>query len=76
MFISLLPRKVENPELRRILRGYFRIRSEKVRVEESITVYKDAAERFGEYIFPCNASPYKKITYQTRFTLFLPKYLK
>ena len=27
---------------------YFRIRSEKVRVEESITVYKDAAERFGD----------------------------
>ena len=48
MFISLLPRKVENPELRRILRDYFRIRSEKVRVEESITVYKDAAERFGD----------------------------
>ena len=47
MFISLLPRKVENPELRRVLRDYFRIRSEKVRVEESITVYKDAAKRFG-----------------------------
>ena len=46
MLISLLPRKVENPELRRILRDYFRIRSEKVRVEESITVYKDAAKRF------------------------------
>ena len=48
MLISLLPRKVENPELRRVLRDYFRIRSEKVRVEESITVYKDAAERFGD----------------------------
>lgn len=48
MFISLLPRKVENSELKRILRDYFRIRSEKVRVEESITVYKDAAERFGD----------------------------
>ena len=48
MFISLLPRKVENPELKRVLRDYFRIRSEKVRVEESITVYKDAAERFGD----------------------------
>ena len=48
MLISLLPSKVENPELRRILRDYFRIRSEKVRVEESITVYKDAAERFGD----------------------------
>ena len=47
MFISLLPRKVENPGLRRVLRDYFRIRSEKVSVEESITVYKDAAERFG-----------------------------
>ena len=47
MFISLLPRKVENPELKRILRKYFRIRSEKVKVEESITVYKDAAKRFG-----------------------------
>ena len=48
MFISLLPRRVANPELRRVLRDYFRIRSEKVRVEESITVYKDAAERFGD----------------------------
>ena len=48
MLISLLPRKVENPELRRALRDYFRIRSEKVSVEESITVYKDAAERFGD----------------------------
>ena len=48
MFISLLPRKVENPELKRILREYFRIRSEKVKVEESITVYKEAAERFGD----------------------------
>ena len=48
MFISLLPRKVENPELKSILRDYFRIRSEKVKVEESITVYKDAAERFGD----------------------------
>ena len=48
MLISRLPRKVENPELRRILRDYFRIRSEKVKVEESITVYKDAAERFGD----------------------------
>ena len=48
MFISLLPRKVENPELKRILRDYFRIRSEKVKVEESITVYKDATERFGD----------------------------
>ena len=47
MLISLLPRKAENPELRRALRDYFRIRSEKVSVEESITVYKDAAERFG-----------------------------
>ena len=47
MFISLLPRKVENPELRRVLRDYFHIRSRKVKVEESITVYKDAAKRFG-----------------------------
>ena len=47
MFISLLPRRVANPELRHVLRDYFRIRSEKVRVEESITVYKDAAKRFG-----------------------------
>ena len=47
MFISLLPRKVENPELKRVLRNYFHIRSEKVKVEESITVYKDAAKRFG-----------------------------
>ena len=29
MFISLLPRKVENPELRRVLRDYFHIRSQK-----------------------------------------------
>ena len=35
-----MPRKVENPELKRILRDYFRIRSEKVKVEESITVYR------------------------------------
>ena len=48
MFISLLPQKVENPELRRVLRDYFRIRGEKVRVEESITVYKDTAKRFGD----------------------------
>ena len=34
MFISLLPRKVENPELRRVLRDYFHIRSQKVKVEE------------------------------------------
>ena len=47
MFISLLPRKVENPELRRVLWDYFHIRSQKVKVEESITVYKDAAKRFG-----------------------------
>ena len=47
MLISLLPRKVENPELRRVLRDYFHIRSQKVKVEESITVYKDAAKRFG-----------------------------
>lgn len=47
MFISLLPRKVEKPELKRVLRDYFHIRSQKVKVEESITVYKDAAKRFG-----------------------------
>ena len=47
MLISLLPRKVENPELKRVLRNYFHIRSQKVKVEESITVYKDAAKRFG-----------------------------
>ena len=29
MFISLLPRKVENPELKCVLRDYFRIRSQK-----------------------------------------------
>lgn len=46
MFISLLPRKVENPELRRVLRDYFYIRSQKLKVEESITVYKEAAKRF------------------------------
>ena len=48
MFISLLPRKVENSELKRVLWDYFRICSEKVKVEESITVYKDAAKRFGD----------------------------
>ena len=48
MFISLLPRKVENPELKRVLRGYFHIRSTKKKVAKSITVYQDAAERFGE----------------------------
>lgn len=48
MFISLLPRKVENPELKCVLRNYFHIRRGKVKVEESITVYKDAAERFGD----------------------------
>ena len=48
MALEQLPRKVENPELKRVLREYFRIRSEKVKVEESITVYKDAAERFGD----------------------------
>ena len=31
MLISLLPRKVENPELKRILRDYFHIRSQKRR---------------------------------------------
>ena len=43
-----LPRKVENPELRRVLRDYFRIRSQKKKVAKSITVYQDAAERFGD----------------------------
>ena len=47
MFISLLPLKVENPELKRVLWDYFRIRSQKKKVAKSITVYKDAAERFG-----------------------------
>ena len=48
MFISLRPRKVENPELKHILRDYFRIRSQKKKVAKSITVYQDAAERFGD----------------------------
>ena len=48
MLISLLPHKVENPELKHVLWDYFHIRSQKVKVEESITVYKDAAERFGD----------------------------
>lgn len=48
MFISLLPRKVENPELKRILQDYFHIRSQKKKVAKSITVYQDAAERFGD----------------------------
>ena len=48
MFISLLPRKVENPELKCVLRDYFRIRSQKKKVAKSITVYQDAAERFGD----------------------------
>ena len=48
MFISLLPRKVEDPELKHILRDYFHIRSQKKKVAKSITVYQDAAERFGD----------------------------
>ena len=48
MFISLLPLKVENPELKRVLWDYFRIRSQKKKVAKSITVYKDAAGRFGD----------------------------
>lgn len=48
MFISLLPLKVENPELKRVLRDYFHIRSQKKKVAKSITVYQDAAERFGD----------------------------
>ena len=31
-----------------ILRDYFRIRSQKKKVAKSITVYQDAAERFGD----------------------------
>ena len=48
MALEQLPRKVENPELKRVLRGYFHIRSQKKTVAKSITVYQDAAERFGE----------------------------
>ena len=48
MALEQLPRKVENPELKRVLRGYFHIRSQKMKVAKSITVYQDAAERFGE----------------------------
>ena len=48
MALEQLPRKVENPELKRVLRGYFHIRSQKKKVAKSITVYQDAAERFGE----------------------------
>lgn len=48
MFISLLPRKVDNPELKRVLRDYFHVRSQKKKVAKSITVYQDAAERFGD----------------------------
>ena len=48
MALEQLPRKVENPELKRVLRGYFHIRSQKKNVAKSITVYQDAAERFGE----------------------------
>ena len=47
MFISLLLRKVEKPELKRVLRDYFRIRSQKKKVAKNITVYQDFAERFG-----------------------------
>ena len=46
--LEQLPRKVENPEPKRVLRGYFHIRSQKKKVAKSITVYQDAAERFGE----------------------------
>ncbi len=47
MFISLLPLKVEKPELKRVLHDYFRIRSQKKKVAKNITVYRDAAGRFG-----------------------------
>ena len=48
MALGQLPRKVENPELKCVLRDYFRIRSQKKKVAKSITVYQDAAERFGD----------------------------
>ena len=48
MFISLHPRNVENPELKRLLWDYFLIRSQKKKVAKSITVYQDAAGRFGD----------------------------
>lgn len=48
MLISLLPLKVENLKLKEVLRDYFCIRSEKKKVAKSITVYEDAAERFGK----------------------------
>ena len=37
MALEQLPRKVENPELKRVLRGYFHIRSQKKKVAKSIT---------------------------------------
>ena len=48
MALEHLPRQVDNPELKRVLRGSFHIRSQKKKVAKSITVYQDAAERFGE----------------------------
>ena len=36
--ISLLPRKVENPELKRILRDYFHIRSQKKKVAKKMCI--------------------------------------
>ena len=47
MLISLLPLYLENEELKAQLRHYFSVRASLIRVEKSITVYKDAAKRFG-----------------------------
>lgn len=48
MTLEQLPRKVENPELKHVLRGYFHICSQKKKAAKGITVYQDAAERSGE----------------------------
>lgn len=47
MLISLLPLKIANSQLNEVLKNYFSVRARKVKVASSITVYKDAAERFG-----------------------------
>ena len=47
MLISLLPLKITNPKLKTVLKDYFSARARMIPVFPSITVYKDAAQRFG-----------------------------
>ena len=46
--MSITAYKVEAVGHDRTGEDYFRIRSQKKKVAKSITVYKDAAERFGD----------------------------